>query len=396
MKFTKGAKYIYIGPQELQDGWNKEMTYVFGYKVLECVDFHKDSKYHATLKIADNKKPSEHENNLWNWGREFQKNFIQLTGTRPSEGSGYFQRGAEFHLGFNPGEKRDLVVPGIYELNFTGGLTPQPYLLTLDDDEVDFTETENYKHLVSIMDNFFDNKDKYKQIGVSHHEGVILDGPPGTGKTTLASAASKHFIKRGGIAIWCKTPDLFQAAVDFIRSNDSDSNILLLIDELDKIRYNDKTLSSFLAGPVPLNGVMTLYTTNSTLRLSDSLIRRPGRIRHRIRVDEVDAEAYKTIIRKKLPSITDEVLNIIVKDYKGMPIDGVIQILVNHIVYKMSLKKSLQNVVQFYKDSHKQNSNVSWNPGDVNTQEFLQDVLAKGLEKIEEENEEQPEDEDED
>jgi hypothetical protein len=85
-----------------------------------------------------------------------------------------------------------------------------------------------------------------------------------------------------------------------------------------------------------------------------------------------------------------------VKDYKGMPIDGVIQILVNHIVYKMSLKKSLQSVVQFYKDSHKQNSNVSWNPGDANTQEFLQDVLAKGLEKIEEENEELSEDEDED
>lgn len=367
VKFKEGKAYIYLGPQTLPEGWAPEMSFVFGHKIVYCHEVHGENDTNDRLNLRLSLESKEAAKCRWyDWQVNSQYWVEVVSKIDPStQGIGYFNDGEMYTHAFDFGKKESIVAPGIYEFTIIGGMFPKPALMILPEgEEYQFTPTVHFKKLKGILDTFLSKKEDYKRVGISHHEGILLDGPPGTGKTTIASELANYLVERGGIAVWCKTPDSFQSAVDFIRANDQEIPILLIVDELDKVRFDSKVLSTFLSGPVPLNGVMTLYTSNNTAKLPDSLIRRPGRIRHRISVDTVDAEAYKQIIKGKIPTIDEKVLDKIVHKFPGMPIDGVILIVLNHSVYGMEIEKAINQALKFYRDSHKTNSNKSWTPGD--------------------------------
>jgi hypothetical protein len=386
VKFKEGKTYLYLGPQIVPEGWDDEMSFVFGHKIIHCREVHQNNEKNncLNLRLSLSAQPNDHAQ--WYDWRINSQYWIEVLSKSDNltQGIGYFNDGEMYTHAFDFGKKESTVAPGIYEFAIIGEMFPKPALMFLPEgEEYQFTPTVHFKKLKEILDTFLSKKEDYKRVGVPHHEGILLDGPPGTGKTTIASELANYLVQKGGIAVWCKTPDSFQSSVDFIRANDKEIPILLIVDELDKVRFDSKVLSTFLSGPTPLNGVLTLYTSNNTAKLPDSLIRRPGRIRHRISVETVDPEAYKQIIRSKIPTIDEKVLEKIVQKLPGMPIDGVILIVLNHSVYGMEIETAINQALKFYRDSHKTNSNKSWTPGD---DDFGSD--GEEPEKIEEEYEE--------
>ena len=175
-------------------------------------------------------------------------------------------------------------------------------------------EDEAKDNLKEIVD-YLHNPAKYKEIGASMPKGILLVGPPGTGKTMLAKAvageANVPFFSMSGSEFVemfvgmgaSKVRDLFQQAKE-------KAPCIVFIDEIDaigkkrdgQISGNDEreqTLNQLLTemdGFEGNNGVIILAATNRPDSL-DPALTRPGRFDRRVPVELPDLKGREEILK---------------------------------------------------------------------------------------------------
>ena len=196
---------------------------------------------------------------------------------------------------------------------------------TFDDIEgVDEAE-ENLQEIVDYLH----NPQKYTEIGATMPKGLLLVGPPGTGKTMLAKAVAgeadvpffsmsgsefvEMFVGRGA----AKVRDLFKQAKE-------KAPCIVFIDEIDAIggkRSNgggmgghderEQTLNQLLTemdGFEGNSGVIILAATNRPETL-DPALTRPGRFDRRVPVELPDLKGREAILKvhSKKVKLSDDV-----------------------------------------------------------------------------------------
>ena len=175
-------------------------------------------------------------------------------------------------------------------------------------------EDEAKENLAEIVSYLHDPK-KYESIGASMPKGVLLVGPPGTGKTMLAKAvageADVPFFSMSGSEFVemfvgmgaSKVRDLFKQAKE-------KAPCIVFIDEIDaigqkrdgRISGNDEreqTLNQLLTemdGFGGNTGVIILAATNRPESL-DPALTRPGRFDRRVPVELPDLQGREAILR---------------------------------------------------------------------------------------------------
>ena len=175
-------------------------------------------------------------------------------------------------------------------------------------------EDEAKESLKEIVD-YLHNPDKYTQVGASMPKGILLVGPPGTGKTMLAKAVAgeaqvpffsisgsefvEMFVGMGA----SKVRDLFKQAKE-------KAPCIVFIDEIDAIGKKrdgqmggnderEQTLNQLLTemdGFEGNNGVMILAATNRPESL-DPVLTRPGRFDRRVPVELPDLQGREAILK---------------------------------------------------------------------------------------------------
>lgn len=181
-------------------------------------------------------------------------------------------------------------------------------------------EDEAKENLAEIVEYLHDPR-KYQEIGASMPKGVLLVGPPGTGKTMLAKAvageANVPFFSMSGSEFVemfvgmgaSKVRDLFKQAKE-------KAPCIVFIDEIDaigkkrdgQIGGNDEreqTLNQLLTemdGFEGNNGVIILAATNRPESLDPALLR-PGRFDRRVPVELPDLKGREAILRVHIQKI---------------------------------------------------------------------------------------------
>ena len=176
-------------------------------------------------------------------------------------------------------------------------------------------EDEAKENLQEIVDYLHDPK-KYEEIGASMPKGILLVGPPGTGKTMLAKAVAgesnvpffsisgsefvEMFVGMGA----SKVRDLFKQAKE-------KAPCIVFIDEIDAIGQKrnsgqlggnderEQTLNQLLTemdGFDATKGVVILAATNRPESL-DPALTRPGRFDRRVPVELPDLKGRESILR---------------------------------------------------------------------------------------------------
>ncbi len=175
-------------------------------------------------------------------------------------------------------------------------------------------EDEAKENLAEIVD-YLHNPQKYTAIGASMPKGVLLVGPPGTGKTMLAKAVAgesnvpffsmsgsefvEMFVGMGA----SKVRDLFSQAKE-------KAPCIVFIDEIDAIGQKrdgrvggnderEQTLNQLLTemdGFEGNNGVIILAATNRPETL-DPALTRPGRFDRRVPVELPDLKGREAILK---------------------------------------------------------------------------------------------------
>lgn len=175
-------------------------------------------------------------------------------------------------------------------------------------------EDEAKESLAEIVD-YLHNPAKYTEVGASMPKGVLLVGPPGTGKTMLAKAvageAGVPFFSMSGSEFVemfvgmgaSKVRDLFKQAKE-------KAPCIVFIDEIDAIGKKrdgqlggnderEQTLNQLLTemdGFGGNNGVIILAATNRPESL-DPALTRPGRFDRRVPVELPDIKGREAILR---------------------------------------------------------------------------------------------------
>lgn len=199
-------------------------------------------------------------------------------------------------------------------------------------------EDEAKESLAEIVD-YLHNPRKYTDAGASMPKGILLVGPPGTGKTMLAKAVAgeadvpffsisgsefvEMFVGMGA----SKVRDLFSQAKE-------KAPCIVFIDEIDAIGQKrnsgvgggnderEQTLNQLLTeldGFESNNGVMILAATNRPESL-DPALTRPGRFDRRVPVELPDLAGREAILRvhaKKIKTADDVDLHAIARMASG-------------------------------------------------------------------------------
>ncbi len=176
-------------------------------------------------------------------------------------------------------------------------------------------EDEAKESLKEIVD-YLHNPSKYTDAGASMPKGILLVGPPGTGKTMLAKAvageANVPFFSISGSEFVEMFVGMGASKVrDLFRQAKEKAPCIVFIDEIDAIGQKrnsgvnggnderEQTLNQLLTemdGFEGNNGVMILAATNRPESL-DPALTRPGRFDRRVPVELPDLAGREAILR---------------------------------------------------------------------------------------------------
>lgn len=162
--------------------------------------------------------------------------------------------------------------------------------------------------LISHLDKWRNNKEIYKQHGLNYKTGILLEGPPGTGKSSLAKVIASYM----NYNLYVITD---AASVKSIASRIKENSVLLIEDidctldinrdEIDSsddngsIKYEEingkamlGNILNILDGVASPENVIFVITTNCVDKLDEALIRK-GRVDLKLHIGNLEyKEAY--------------------------------------------------------------------------------------------------------
>lgn len=195
---------------------------------------------------------------------------------KPKKAFSCWQQEGNFVSAAENTKRFDKLTPGLYNIIGENG--------NIFCNKIEISKNQLYSfddpiivNIIEELDKFWEKAEVYKQKNRIHKRGVFLDGPSGTGKTSISHLIIDDFISKGGIAFEIKGFRNFISYIYFIKNHlrviEADRAIITFIEDIDQYEEVDPEMLSFLSGSDSINHNVTIATSNNSESLPDTYLR---------------------------------------------------------------------------------------------------------------------------
>lgn len=163
----------------------------------------------------------------------------------------------------------------------------------------------NSEKVISHIEDFWKNEDAFREYGFLWKRGIMLWGPPGSGKTSTVQQLSKQIVDMGGVTVYCVNPSLTAQGLDIFRRIEPERPLIVIFEDIDAIvqEWGESDILAMLDGELQVDNVVFVATTNYPERLDKRFINRPSRFDEIIKVPMPSAEARRYYLEHKNPRL---------------------------------------------------------------------------------------------
>lgn len=187
------------------------------------------------------------------------------------------------------------LTPGVYEIreSHTVGIyfekTP-----VLAKGLVRFPQTNSDVVLEEIQ-KFWTKGAVFSEYKLAYRRGIILWGPPGSGKSSLIQLIMQDVVERDGIVIKFCHPHTFNEGMRIFREIEPETPVVVLMEDIDSIlkSYDESEVLNILDGVNQIHKALFLATTNFPEDLGPRIINRPSRFDKRFMIGHPDEESRR-------------------------------------------------------------------------------------------------------
>lgn len=255
---------------------------------------------------------------------------------------------ADVGNGFRPvASVSESLPPGMYQiyttqegLLFQRGKLRTDSLIRFQDSVVD--------DVVSEVERFWSCADQFKKYDVPFKRGILLWGPPGSGKSCTVSLVCRDLIDRGGIILIYNDAAVVGAAYEVIRSIQPETPVVILMEDIDSILNTQKNRESILLnlldGVGALDKVLFLATTNYPELLGSRIINRPSRFDKRFLVPHPSPGARRVYVETMVKEGDAVDVERYVRETQGLSLAHLKELFVSTVVMGNDFDKSVESI----------------------------------------------------
>ena len=178
------------------------------------------------------------------------------------------------------------LTPGVYEIkkNHVVGLYFEKIPVKIEN-LVRFPET-NSDRVLDEISKFWGRENMFLEYELSYQRGVLLYGPPGSGKSSTLQLVMHDVVARNGIVVKFNEPNIFLEGIRVLRQIQPATPVVAIMEDIDSILeiYNESEVLNILDGVNAVNKIVFLATTNYPEKLGARIVNRPSRFDKRYRI----------------------------------------------------------------------------------------------------------------
>lgn len=241
----------------------------------------------------------------------------------------------------------DTIPAGVYRM----GMEPskgEVFIRQQNDTDslVELPDSESEKVLTEI-DEFTKLRPKFDEFGFLYKRGILLWGPPGSGKTCTIQLALRRLVTEGnGIGVLVDHPGIASTCLQTLRRIEPERQVVALLEDLDSLcqQYEESQYLSLLDGESQINNIIFIATTNYPEKLDKRFLDRPSRFDTVRYVGMPTAAARRAYLVTKLPKLEPCVVDEMVSVSDGFSIAHLRELTILTQCFGMTVAKAAKRL----------------------------------------------------